>query len=820
MAQGEMALTQAVTGTAGGPAGMFTDPKVTNPPFTSHSTHVVPTDANVQRGYMRLLGQVLQANLGVVPSTPQGQAAQRALDELGAKLDFQFNPNELVRSVTARTDTQLWINQSPSELLTPGLGDMSFQWQMLFNREEEVQRYYNAYGRWSQAGYHAEGANSPTLDALLDNPAEPMVAERIGVLADIMVMDQITGQRLTEAAIAFSEKWALVRDEDGNVNPEEPISADRQESLLSANLTNSAFLIPNPIRVVFSENFMVDGYVNKVAVSIQKFSPDMVPTVCTVDISMHALYQGFARRSTVFTTLANMQDDEGPVGGGHPLEHESLNAEATVVGSTEETLQVVGLKGTPVFAGLDHSPQEHGRFAGDRGSAKMDSWKAQAGVVYTDNQPLLDTTILHAPKGGRSLKAQNSDSGKNAFTFNIVSNLADSNLGSFIRENGKTGEAIEWFKSIKPNLQVVGYVGLQLRARLKADDQNSLEKLWTDGDENGFENYSKASQNFTNNKWEAATIHDDHFFDRWSKEQRRMLFAAGIDTFQHGWTNGNLNDAMFVAFAEQTEAQNSGHFTRSFPILEVDPEEYPGYYGDQFYKKRFEYGPATIDFDIGNDAAEGWIWGGTKDTHKTILSEEWHGNIANGFYDVNNAVPFPDELVLTGIGGTPDETYTVQYQQNLTLRVRVSIKDSDPSASNSNGYLPISDTGVLIIYPRTEATGIINDVDKVGLTKFGVSSAQDLDGDLRGVYGSGINADMKDWKWIEAHGGAAQGLDKDLFYDGLFQHEGTDGFVENMKQYGLAYDRTLPAHPSLSGVMISSVDTLIGTQPVEFIQGP
>ena len=27
MTQGEMALTQAVTGTAGGPAGMFTDPK-------------------------------------------------------------------------------------------------------------------------------------------------------------------------------------------------------------------------------------------------------------------------------------------------------------------------------------------------------------------------------------------------------------------------------------------------------------------------------------------------------------------------------------------------------------------------------------------------------------------------------------------------------------------------------------------------------------------------------------------------------------------------------------------------------------------------
>ena len=145
------------------------------------------------------------------------------------------------------------------------------------------------------------------MDALLEDPSEPLVAERIGVLADIMVMDQITGQRLTAEAIKFSEKWALVRpDEDGNVSPEEPISADRQQSLLDVNLTNSAFLIPNPIRVVFSENFMVDGYVNTVSVSIQKFSPDMVPTVCTVDISMHALYQGFARRSTVFLSLIHI----------------------------------------------------------------------------------------------------------------------------------------------------------------------------------------------------------------------------------------------------------------------------------------------------------------------------------------------------------------------------------------------------------------------------------------------------------------------------------------------------------------------------------
>ncbi len=818
MTQGEMALTQAVTGTAGGPAGMFTDPKVTNPPFTSHFTHVVPTDANVQRGYMRLLGQVLQANLGKVEDTPEGDDATRALKELGAKLDFQFNPNQLSRAVTARTDTQLWINQSPSELLTPGLGDMSFQWQMLFNREEEVQRYYNAYGRWDKAGYHAEGANSPTLDALLEDPAEPMVAERIGVLADIMVMDQITGQRLTAEAIKFSEKWALVRpDEDGNVSPEEPISEDRQKSLLSANLTNAAFLIPNPIRVVFSENFMVDGYVNTVAVNIQKFSPDMVPTVCTVDISMHALYQGFARRSTVFTTLANMEDDyDGLIPGNNPFDDESANAEAAVVGSTEETLQVQGLMGTPILAGIDHSPSDTW---GDQGSMKMDRWKARTGIPYTDHLPKTRDRDQFAVKGGRSLKIQHRDTGQNAITFGIVSNLRDSGLGTFLRNNGSTSTAKEWFTNVKPNMRVRGYLGLSLRARLKAEDQASLRVLWEEGDDNGFSDFSKANQDYTSGEWQDPTSPavDTHFFDRWSKEQRKMLFAAGIDNFSRGYS-GATNAAALGGWADLTANQNSGYYTRSFPILEVAP----GYYGDHFYKSDFEYGPATINFEIGNDSDEGWIWGGTKDTPHAILGEKWDFSIANGFYTASASL-FPAELTLTNAStSNVDHTYEIQYQQALVLRVRMEVKDTGASSA-SNGYVPVSDTGVLFVYPRKEATGIIDDVDGAGFTDRGVAGSIELQGGtdpIRGVYGSGIEAHIKDGKWLLVKDGSSsgdpgdEGLGNDMFYDGLFQHDGNT--IDNIKRYSEPYKLGDAGHVSLGGVMISSKDTLINNQPVDF----
>jgi hypothetical protein len=646
-----------------------------------------------------------------------------------------------------------------------------------------------------------------------------MVAERIGVLADIMVLDQITGQRLTEAAVKFSEKWALTKDEDGNVSPEEPISVERRDSLLDANLTNSAFLIPNPIRVLFSENFMVDGYVNTVSVSLQKFSPDMVPTVCVVDISMHALYQGFARRSTVFTTLAGIETDEGGTAGSGMWEDEAANAEATVVGSTEYTLQTAGLTGAPAFAGFDHSPSKTSKFS-DEGNTKMNEWKVSGGIDYTASLPARGDDEKQAPRGGASLKIQNRDTGSTAISFGIVSNLNDSSLGSFIRNNGGADNAKEWFTNILPSLQVQGYVGLQLRARLKATSQASLNLLWQDGvpNEAGFENYRKAVQSYnaTTEEWEAFTTPDDHFFDSWSTEQRRLLFAAGIDTFQHDFSAAGNTNVRNEA-ARQTENQATGWFTRSFPIMEVGGDGGEGYYGDDFYKHQFTYGSENINFDIGDDPDEGWIWSNSAADPEEILAEEWKCDLAKGFYDASG-VPFPDELVLTGIGSTADETYTIQYQQNLTLRVRVSVQDTDSAASKSNGWLPISDTGILIIAPRQEGTGIIEDVDTGGITKWGVTSGQDLKGDLRGYDdgSDGITAVMEDGKWMEAHGGAAQGIGSDCFYDGLYKHPGNNGFEDNMKQYGAAYDRTNPDHPSLGGLMISSTGLRIGATPAEF----
>ncbi len=773
-----------------GPTSSFTDPKVTNPPFSYPS--YMPKDSRIQRGYMRLLGQVLQANLGNVPDTPTGKEAQRALNDLGAKLDFQFNPNQLNRSVTARTDTQLWINQSPSELLTPGLGDMSFTWQMLFNREEEVQRYYNTMGRWSRSASAAEWLNSHQLDNLLRDPSDPMVAERIGVLADIMVMDQITGQRLTEAAVAFSEKWSDTQQSDDSDEPgvDEALSASRKSDLIRANMTNSAFLIPNPIRVVFSENFMVDGYVNTVSVSIQKFSPDMVPTVATVDISMHALYQGFARKATVFTVLADQITDSEQQSGENPYDSEDQNRVATNKADASYEWQALGMTGTPILAGFDHSPMDAGRdWSGDAATQLKDY--RNVGGHKTEHQPLLGDKDEKAHKGGGSLRMQLGDVGGTAISYGIASNLNDSDLGRFLRNNGGPSEAKEYFNSIKDRLSVTVDVGVALRARLKATSQASLNQLWMDGDENGFSTYHKGAQNYTSGEWEESTIPDRHFFDRWSREKRRDLFAIGIDTYVN---KGSSNEGRTGQLLKETTTQSDGYYTRSFPILEMD--DHPGYYGDHFYLDRQNYGPSDINIEVGNNAEEGWIWLADKNGY-SIPSDKWQLSVARGFYNSDNT-GFPNQLTLVNAStDNEDHTYDILYQQILTMRVRLMMTDPD---SNRAQNFVISDTGVMWVYPRDEDTGIVNDVDGEGWSDRGVHGHLDLQGGMQGVPGPDIDQVMENYEWVTDLDGTA--VDKELYYDGLY---GSGQEHQNMKKYGW-YSLEDFSDASLGGMMISSVD--------------
>ena len=364
----------AQPGFVGGGIGMYTNPKLKNPKFDTYPKHL-PIDNFIQRGYLRLLGENLAAmgTAGLAENSQREADVRAAANQMGAKLDFQFNPSQLTRSVTARTDTQLWINQSPSMLLQPGIGDMTFGWQMLFNREAEVQNNY--IRRRQRSAFSMEKDEGNQLDDFIarHDIDSPEVAARIGVLADIMVLDSITGQRLTEATVNYSHAYAqAIRD--GNEPPDENaavasnLTGSQQETLLQANMTNAAFLIPNPIRAVFSENFMVDGYVNQVTVSLQKFSPEMVPTVAFVDISMNSIYQGFTRKTTVFTALAAAMRDQEVSASVNPAAGEDQRKIAENENDETFKLQDEGYDGSgSLFAGFDHSPM-------DTGEIDLGSW--------------------------------------------------------------------------------------------------------------------------------------------------------------------------------------------------------------------------------------------------------------------------------------------------------------------------------------------------------------------------------------------------------------------------------------------------------------
>ena len=260
----------------------------------SGRTHIV------QRGYMRSL--ITDPN---IPGLPAGSKNRR--------LFFQFNPQVLVRSVQQTPGAMNPLLQDPAQLTMPVPGTASFGFELFFNREHEVAAAYN----------------DPSLDPFNLPNGRPAYTSEVGVLADLLVLDTITGQGLSQDLVDIVAKRSLAieqakndvitrqRDllvEAGNEEAaksyvpselEENAGATLRDAL-NANLGNQAFLNPLPFRVMFSTLFMVEGIANSVDVVFQKFSRNMIPTQCKVTINMYALYIGFAKKKTfLLDNLAN-----------------------------------------------------------------------------------------------------------------------------------------------------------------------------------------------------------------------------------------------------------------------------------------------------------------------------------------------------------------------------------------------------------------------------------------------------------------------------------------------------------------------------------
>jgi hypothetical protein len=142
------------------------------------------TNQPIQRGYMRMLAQ--------------GFKNSSALER--RRLHFQFNPDSITRAVSARNDIQAWMNQDPVQMTQAIPGDANFSFELFFNREAEV-----------VSGSYRDGANGPVvasttpaqlpLTGAVSKTLDASAVTDIGVLADLIVFDEIIGQGVNSQLI-------------------------------------------------------------------------------------------------------------------------------------------------------------------------------------------------------------------------------------------------------------------------------------------------------------------------------------------------------------------------------------------------------------------------------------------------------------------------------------------------------------------------------------------------------------------------------------------------------------------------------------------
>jgi len=248
---------------------------------------------------------------------------------------FQFNPQDIEHSLEARRDMYLPILQDPQQLRQPMAGNAAFAFELIFDRTMEVN---SKVSKSSVAGVDDESPGEETPDETS--------AETVGVFHDLRILYSIIGTGLSKELLDAQMKKArldilsyaqrnyselnIQRNSDGNfvavgntdeTGVEGTVDQNSQElvnflsqlndplsdasgnlSFMSnLNIGNSAFLTPQPCRVIFSPMFMVDGFVMNTRVLFTKFSAKMIPIQCKVFLQMQAVYIGFAKKQTFLT---------------------------------------------------------------------------------------------------------------------------------------------------------------------------------------------------------------------------------------------------------------------------------------------------------------------------------------------------------------------------------------------------------------------------------------------------------------------------------------------------------------------------------------
>lgn len=262
---------------------------------------------------------------GSISSTPLKRGYIRSLLTEGSvarKCQFQFNPASINQSVAQNSTIINFLQMDPYQYAQPMPGNVTFQFSLFFDRTMEVNN-------------PERGAIANTVNAWENNsPSE------IGVLHDLSSLFSIIGvgvseymdrlmqnaqeQSGDERATQFLNRIIDVsidnRTEDaassGNADLERSTYRNSLSELVNINKGNSAFLLPLPVRLVFSSLYIVEGLVDDIDILFTKFSTQMVPLQCSVNITLEAKYIGFAKEKTFFTHVLDDLKNNPNVGAG------------------------------------------------------------------------------------------------------------------------------------------------------------------------------------------------------------------------------------------------------------------------------------------------------------------------------------------------------------------------------------------------------------------------------------------------------------------------------------------------------------------------
>lgn len=328
-----------------------------NPPFIYPAREVLTQDGKgkvtrtkLQRGYIRtLINSVQGTQVGI------------------RKCAFQFNPQILSTSVQMTQDVLNAYQLDVGQFAVPTAGNSNFLFQLFFDRSMELN---NGPGPTDNVTGDPNTTNIFSGDGALAPSA-------IGVFRDIGELNAIIGAGLSAEELVFAQQTAIAQIKAQAISQGTALTDTAVTTAVgnvpgiisSVNYGNTAFLIPQPVRAVFSSLFMVEGFVTNIDINYTKFTTQMVPMQAAVTLTMNAQYIGYAKKKTYVTDSLDNQtaffDQQQQAAQAnlsalvitlqHQLTRASLFVSSTATAKANPTTSiqtlgnVLGNGGTPVY---------------------------------------------------------------------------------------------------------------------------------------------------------------------------------------------------------------------------------------------------------------------------------------------------------------------------------------------------------------------------------------------------------------------------------------------------------------------------------------